>query len=92
MATTARSENPSKDEAKASALQSRQEQRVFTEVYGLDVEHTVICGKCVLRQLGARYALRGFEEDVKHDHVIAGTTLTTTVRLLQLGKNLWTTC
>ena len=89
MATTARSENPSKDEAKASALQSRQEQKVFTEVSEHDVEPTVIRGKRVLRQLGALYALRGFQEDVKQDNVIAGTTLTKTVRLLQLGKNFW---
>ena len=81
------SENGSESEAgaKTSELQSLKEKRVHTEVYEHDVEHTAISCECVLKLLGdvtkARYAPRGFEEDVKDGDVIASTTLTASVRL-----------
>ena len=81
------SENGSESEAgaKTSERQSLKEKRVHTEVYEHDVEHTAISCECVLKLLGdvtkARYALRGFEEDVKDGDVFASTTLTASVRL-----------
>ena len=51
-------------------------------MYENEADAKIISGKWVLKPHKARYLLRGFEEDVKHEEVFAGTTMTASVRML----------
>ena len=56
---------------KAAELNSIRDKRVFSEVYENEAGAKIISGKWVLKPHKARYVLRGFEEDVKDEDVVA---------------------
>ena len=51
-------------------------------MYESEADAKIISGKGVLKPHKARYALRGFEEDVKDEDVFASTTMTTSLRMI----------
>ena len=67
---------------KARDLNSTRDNRVYTEKHESEADAKIISGKWVLKPHKPRYVLKGFEEDVKDEDVVASTTMTTSVRML----------
>ena len=63
-------------------LNSIRDKPIYIEVYASEADAKIISDKWVLKPHKARYALRGFEEDVKDEDDIASTTMTAPMRLL----------